>query len=306
MPKDPAALFYIDTWLVATAEMKSDCRGWYLNLILHQYDKKDLPSDLEELATLANVRVSEFEKFKDCWQQVLQHKFKQNANGRLENGLAAEILRSREQFKDERSKAGKMSVFVKFIRANLCQDENAIFFIKKNVDLTHVDVNNQHLLKQVFEQMFQLYINGNGNKNTNGFKEGGTGETKPAEPVGIVPEMLQEFKTSNPDYPADQTTDFPALREIATKILKWEKLRGDITEPNNADVIKRRWGDLVPFVRAHQHYSGYSLSQVNKHFQSIAQSFNNAPAPTNQSNFAGGNPKPAGTSTARNERLKAW
>ena len=40
--RDPAVLFYIDTffWLTATAEMDSDVRGWYLNLILHQFDKK--------------------------------------------------------------------------------------------------------------------------------------------------------------------------------------------------------------------------------------------------------------------------
>jgi hypothetical protein len=284
--KDPAALFYIDTWLVATAEMKSECRGWYLNLILHQYDKKDLPNDIEELATLANVRVSEFEKFKDTWQQVLQHKFKQNANGRLENATAAEILRGREQFKDERSKAGKMSVFVKFIRANLCKDENAIFFIKKNVDLTHVDVNNQHMLEQVFEQMFQLYINGNGNKDLNGFKEGGTGETKPVEPVGIVPAMLQQFKDSNPDYPSDQKADFPALLSIGTKITKWQKLPGDVTTPKNAETIKRRWGELLPFIRAHTLFGGYSLQQVEKYFQSIVQSYNSPNGKKNAGNQA--------------------
>lgn len=107
----------------------------------------------------------------------------------------------------------------------------------------------------------------------NGFKEGGTGETKPA---GIVPDMLQEFKTSNPDYPSDQNIDFPALLSIGTKITKWQKLSGDITEPKNAEVVKRRWGELVPFIRAHMHFGGYSISQVNKHFQSIVQSYNSS------------------------------
>jgi hypothetical protein len=303
MPKDPAVLFFIAKWLVATKEMKADCRGWYLNLILHQFDKGDLPNDVEELANLADVRISEYANFQQTWQHVLQHKFQQKANGRLENGYAAEILKGREQFKEKRSEAGKMSVFVKFIRAHLCTDENVIQFVKKNTDLTDIDVCDQHVLKQVFEQKHQLYINTIVNTNTiKNTKEGGAGETIPA---GIVPDMLQEFKTSNPDYPADQSTDFPALREIATKILKWEKLRGDITAPNNAEVIKRRWGELVPFIRAHQHYSGYSLTQVNKHFQSIVQSFNNAPTVSNRPVITGSNGKP-GTSEARIQAAREY
>jgi len=144
--------------------------------------------------------------------------------------------------------------------------------------------------------------NGNGDGNTNGFVEGGTGETIPA---GIVPDMLHEFMLTNPDYPSEQLTDFPALRLIAGKILKWQKQKGDITDPANAETIKLRWGELIPFIRADSHFGGYSILQINKYFQSIVQSFNNAPAITNQSTFAGSNQKP-GTSSARNERLKTW
>ena len=275
MAKDPAALFYIAKWLVATKGMKADCRGWFLNLILHQFDKGELPNDIEELANYADVRVSEYERFQQVWQQVLQHKFQQNENGELENGIAKEIIVGREQFKEKRSEAGKMSVFVKYIRANLCSDENIIQFVKKNTDLIGIDVSNQHMLKQVFEQKHQLYINTNVNVNTNRIiKEGGTGETKQIEPVGIIPEMLQQFRFSNPHYPAQQTVDFPALLGISTQILDWQKLSGDITAPKNTKEIKLRWGELVPFIRAHNHFSGYSLTQVNKHFQSIVQSFN--------------------------------
>ena len=103
--KDPACLFYIDTWLSATAEMDSDVRGWYLNLILHQYDKKDLPNDIEKLAVLAGVKFSEFERFKQMYEQVLKQKFKQNENNRLENNFAKQIITNREQFKDKRQKS---------------------------------------------------------------------------------------------------------------------------------------------------------------------------------------------------------
>lgn len=157
--KDPAALFFIEKWLTATAEMKADCRGWYLNLILHQFDKKDLPNDVEELASLAQVRVSEYEQFKQVFEQVLKHKFEQNSRGRLENPIAREILQSREDFKEKRSDAGKMSYFITFIRKHLCSDENVISFVKKHVDLTEIDVKNQTSVQNVFKQTVELYIN---------------------------------------------------------------------------------------------------------------------------------------------------
>lgn len=144
--------------------------------------------------------------------------------------------------------------------------------------------------------------NGNGDGNIEGFKEGGMGETIP---VGIIPDMLQEFTAINHGYPSDQLTDFPALRLIAGKILKWQKLKGDITAPENAAEIKLRWGELVPFIRADTHFGGYSILQINKYFQSIVQSFNNAPTVSNRPVITGSNGKP-GTSEARIKRAAEW
>ena len=163
--KDPAALFFIDTWLTSTAEMDSDVRGWYLNLILHQFDKKDLPNDIEKLAVLAGVKFSEYERFKHVFEQVFKHKFKQNSEGRLENDVAKEILRKRESFKDKRSMSGKISYFLKYIKQNFNPKKDVIQFIKDNVDLTDVDLKDEQVLKHVFEHLFELYINGNGDGN---------------------------------------------------------------------------------------------------------------------------------------------
>lgn len=145
---------------------------------------------------------------------------------------------------------------------------------------------------------------GNEDESENDFKEKSVRETIP---VGIVPDMLQEFMLSNPDYPSDHLTDFPALRLIAGKILKHQKLKGDITLPENSDQIKLRWGELIPFIRADQHFGGYSLLQVNKYFQSIVQSFNNVPTVKYQRTSAGSNSgdKP-GTSHDRMSGLKKF
>lgn len=173
MSKDPAALFYIDTWLSSTAEMDADTRGWYLNLILHQYDKGDLPNDIERLAQLAMVKFSEYERWQQVWQQVLQHKFQQNDNGRLENSKVNEMLQKREVFKNKRSMAGKISRVAKVankMKSLHCGVDEIKEYLKNNPDheiFEHLDNQQvlQQMLKQVSQQVLQLFRNEDGNEN---------------------------------------------------------------------------------------------------------------------------------------------
>jgi hypothetical protein len=162
--KDPAALFFIDTWLSATAEMDSDVRGWYLNLILHQYDKKDLPNDAEKLAVLAGVKFSEFERFKQVLEQVLMQKFKQNESGRLENAYAKSIIEGREKFKDVRSKSGNIGVVIKTALTIKGFKDKYIDRLKQELFTMDEEEINKHKDKQMLEQMLKLYINENENK----------------------------------------------------------------------------------------------------------------------------------------------
>ena len=165
--RDPAALFYIDTWLAATAEMDSDVRGWYLNLILHQFDKKDLPNDVEKLAVLAGVKHSEFERFKQMLNQVLMQKFKQNEHGRLENAYAKQIIAGRELFKDKRSKSGTIGAIIK--TALTIQGFNSEYIKRLKVELYEMESEqlDKHKDKQVLEHLLKLYINGNENEDVN-------------------------------------------------------------------------------------------------------------------------------------------
>ncbi len=165
--KDPAALLYIDKWFLATKEMKAHCRGWYLNLILHQFDKTDLPNDIEELANLADVRMSEYQVFEQVFEQVLSKHFELNEKGRLENAFAKEILRKREIFKGKRSTAGKTSYIVQFIakyypKIIINQDLKDFFY--ENFDYS-IDFKNKQVFKQVIEQTLELYINENEDNN---------------------------------------------------------------------------------------------------------------------------------------------
>lgn len=165
MSKDPAVLFFISDWLTATKEMRADTRGWYLNLILHQYDKGDLPDDVIELANLADVRFDEFSRFEQVFEQVLKHKFEQNSNGRLENARAREILQGRKLFKEKRSSAGTMSYIVRFARKHFKLKVKELDYIKDNIELDGIDLKNEQVLKQVFEHLLELYRNGNEDEN---------------------------------------------------------------------------------------------------------------------------------------------
>lgn len=134
-------------------------------------------------------------------------------------------------------------------------------------------------------------------------------EPEPAKALlhGIVPDMLQAFVDLNREYPVKQGVDFPSLREIGDKIVTWLKLPGDLTEHKNDYTVRFRWGELVAHIKAHQHFQTYSISQINKHFQSICQSFNSGKNGTNRQPSTGGNSgnKP-GTSEARIKRAKEW
>lgn len=167
MAKDPAVLFYINDWLTSTAEMDADVRGWYLNLLLHNYDKIDLPNDVEKLAVLCNVKFSEFERFKQVFEQVLKQKFELNENNRLTNLRTNDILKNREVFKEKRSNAGKVSYVMKFFAKNYNKEykiKGLNEFVKNNFDY-NIDLKNEHMIKQMFKHLFELYTNENENEN---------------------------------------------------------------------------------------------------------------------------------------------
>src|SRR3990167_9891308 len=154
--KDPAILFYYDTWLTATAEMDADVSTWYLNLLIHNYDKSSLPNNIETLASLARVKFSEFERFKQVFEQVLKQKFEQTPDGRLNNPVTNEILRKRELYLNKRSDAGKLSYILKYYRSKYKITKEFENFIKTKIDV-NIDIKNEQVLKQVFEHLSELY-----------------------------------------------------------------------------------------------------------------------------------------------------
>ncbi len=253
--KDPAALFYISTWLTATAEMNADCRGWYLNLILHQYDKGDLPNNTESLATLANVKFSEYTQFQQVWQQVLQHKFQPNVNGRLENDVARHILQSRQQYKQKRSGAGILSALSKKMPEK-CRIDGFWEFFKSQIDLTKIDASDNTQVQQVYQQVFQLYINTNKVTDKDQIKEGVQGDTSTSSvqgtddaevltsvassgKMGALGEIRQYWLTTG--YPWEDGYDAAASRlvwKIREKIKAETKKNGEYRKVRDEEVFQ--------------------------------------------------------------------
>jgi len=161
--KDPAALFFIDKYLAATAEMPPDCVGWYTKLLLHQYDKIDLPNDVELLAGLCNVRFSDFERFKHVFKHMLSEKFELNENGRLANPFACEILKKRKDFKEQRSKSGTVGYLMKlFYKEKLGKlyDTETVKVYLYSLDNEFLEtLKDKQEFKHVLKQNDKLYIN---------------------------------------------------------------------------------------------------------------------------------------------------
>lgn len=90
--KDPAFLFYSKDWLEGTAEMTSEEKGVYIDLLAHQHQKGSLPAETKKLAKLSGLSESEFIAL---WSE-LSSKFIANATGRLVNrklnGIVSERL----------------------------------------------------------------------------------------------------------------------------------------------------------------------------------------------------------------------
>lgn len=295
MAKDPAILFYKDAWLVATKGMRADCRGWYINLLLYQFDKGDLPNDIEELASLADVRASEYDLFKQVFEQVLKQKFKVLENGRLSNDFAMEVLKKREMFKEKRSLSGKIGYFIRFARNNDIPEE-VITYVKENVDFTQIDTKNEQvlidLLEQVLKQKFKLYINRISlfssspstqekkiennveEKNDSHFSEIGT--------PFLTVEMAKKFYEQNPTDLPDSDEDKKSCLAIAQKIEKakgWDKF-SSLGEKMEATLAE--WEKILKFISQNNFFKKFVLKNIANQFQAIWKAYVSEPEKKSQ------------------------
>lgn len=158
MAKDPAFLLYYKDILVSCADWDADVLGWYLRLICHQADKPEgLPNDVELLAQLAGVRMSQYQRFGECWKRTLEAKFEANASGKLINPRLSEVLEDRDLYKGKQSMRGTVGVFIKQAMQMGYVDEKALSFISKAL-FDSLDANmSKPQKKECFKRTLEAY-----------------------------------------------------------------------------------------------------------------------------------------------------
>lgn len=104
MAKDPAFLFYSKDWIEGTAEFLPEEKGVLIDLLSHQHQKKDLPSDKRRLARIVGLSLSEFDQI---WNGI-KHKFIPIATPNGERLINQKL----DRLMDERSTKGKKNKII--------------------------------------------------------------------------------------------------------------------------------------------------------------------------------------------------
>lgn len=311
MAKDPAFLLYYKDILVSCAGWDADELGWYLRLLCHQADKPDgLPPDVEELATLANVKFSQYDRFKQAWKGRLKQKFEANEQGLLINSVQQFNLKKRQEYKSTQAKRGLVGYYIKKARREQSMDSEKIRELSEILFSTLQTENSKEQNEQAYSEALSqclskplsqpskhtppAYI---GNVNAIGNANGILTKSK-EEGVGGETERLAEFPVSQmaaawmtffPSYPFSQSSDFPPLAELITKICDWKGLDKN-TLDRSSPKITEVWREVIRHIASDSFLQRYSISQVAKHFQSIIQSLNaNASGKTGETRKDGTN-----------------
>ena len=277
--KDPAFLFYSKDWLEGTAEMTPDEKGVYVDLLAHQHQKGSLPPETKRLAKLAGISESEFLLI---WKD-LATKFLPNGSGRLVNRKLNGIV-SERQDKGWRNKIiGTLASIIRY--SGQTYETNAK--VKKTFKVDDfLACTDQNLTEQVTEwYKKRLKSIGNANEDANAIEneikeeKEGVGEkeeqsTDDAYLELIVPAMQKVWKKSHPQYAFDKQKDYPALLKLSYFIVQQEGMnKNSIT--NSKKVIIEIFETISSFVSQDSFFKNYSISQVEKHIQSITSSIQN-------------------------------
>jgi hypothetical protein len=223
MAKDFAVLFNIDKWLKATAGMDADARGWYVNLLLHQYDKNGLPNNVEDLALLAGVRFSEYQRFEQVFEQVLKQKFVVDDDGKLRNPYMTDVLSERVNFQKKRSLAGKVSAGLRKIRIFEGYDKgmDPIF---TSLVTEETDTKSEQVLQQMFEICSERLRSRSIDINYS-YNEGGVGETETDQPIQPL-RYIDQFKPQ-PKFKVEHIQELPKQTLWYENVIRAYKISPD-------------------------------------------------------------------------------
>lgn len=236
-------------------------RGAYYDLV--SFQRKVGPFTIDQARGILN------KDFEECWP-VVSLILKQDGEGKyFIEWVVTSMNRTRKNSKTNKERVAEY--WRKVVAGEIIHNARG----KKNqLNTENIPRNNSGINSEVPYENGIEYEYG-----LNEVKEEGVGETA----GGVVPDMLQQFKAENPKYLVDRRADYPELWQIARKIHSWLELPAKPEDKRNSMPIRLRWGELVKHIRGDSHLCKYSIAQINKHFQSIVQSFSNGSKRTDKS-----------------------
>jgi uncharacterized protein YdaU (DUF1376 family) len=227
--------------MVSCAGWKDDEFGAYIKLLIRQFDKGYVPNDEKELKRIIS-------SYKKNWE-LLSTKFNEEEPGKLFNNVMKEV-RDEYDAKAERNrengpKGGRPKK------------------PKQNPDGYESET----------QPLSVSYSNSGSLEKEEGSEEEKTLDEK--NETLIVPKMLVIWKKNNPKAFIRLADDSQQLLGIAKQLNEWMGLGGNVVVEANAEIIKKKWQEISEFLSRDDFLKKYSLVQVNSHFPSVIQAFNN-------------------------------
>lgn len=278
--KDPAFLFYSKDWLEGTAELLPEEKGVFIDLLCHQHQKQNLPTDTRRLARLVGLSNDEF---LTIWDR-LKEKF-QTDGDRMVNRKLTEVVteRSTKAYKNKIIGIFAALVKTKKLPFVVVQKIKSEFKVDEFTD-TPTDLLTERLTEWFNKRLaFLENANGNENINTSTEEEGVRGEEETQAAQGpqihtggtvlIVPTLKAVWMKHRRTYQFDLHKDAQPLRLIGEAIAKGENVSA--YEFAGVDRIKQTFEAIVVWSLTHSLYKNFQLSQFEKYFQSICENFRN-------------------------------
>jgi len=256
MAKDPAFLFYSKDWLEGTMEMTSEEKGVYIDLLAHQHQKGDLPSDTKRLCKLVGLSEDEFLR---VWSDI-SYKFTATKDNRLVNRKLTEVVTERSKIGHTNKIISALAVAVR--RSDASQDIK--YKAKMGFKVSDfLNVPDQDIIAKVTEwyteRLTKCFAIGNGIGNEDAIIYSDNSSLT----TGLVVDMAKIFKTANPNIQIQPNVHYPACLQLAyriAKLKKWEEkevLNGKLSE------TLKSWTKIVQFIKSDEWLCTRSLIDLN-------------------------------------------
>lgn len=241
MAKNPVLPFYYNDILGSTNDWSDEEFGAYVRLLIYQWDKGFIPDEEKRRLKIADTS--------DVHWGLLSTKFREWEDGKLRNDRMEEIREEKRKHSEK-------------------QKENIKKRYQKSTKVLPNDYQSAYEESTKKIPLEDEYEEENIDKDKGGEGEKGEGKIDAGTKVLLVPELLQIWKQSCPDYVASIDIDFPALRSIAESLAIRMNIT-NYTDFEGVNDIKKAFQLIVKFIKSDNHFKNYQISQVDKYFNAI-------------------------------------